>query len=52
MKAYSIIMCTTEQKLKAQGQDETVGLIPIKYSLFDLMEEQITDNNLLFKDFL
>ena len=52
MKAYSIIICTTEQKSKAQGQGEAVGLIPVKYSLFGLIEEQITDNNPLFKDFL
>ena len=52
MRAYSIIMCTTEQKSKTQGQEEAVGLIPIKYSLFDLIEEQNTANNPLFKDFL
>ena len=52
MKAYSIIMCATEPKLKTQGQEEAVGLIPMKYSLFDLIEEQNTANNPLFKDFL
>ena len=37
---------------KTKCQDEAVGLIPMKYSLFDLIEEHINDNNPLFKDFL
>ena len=44
-------MCTTEKISKAKGQDEAVGLILLKHSLFDLIEEHIDDNKPLFKDF-
>ena len=34
-----------------ETEDTAVGLIPIIYSLFDLIEEHISNNNTLFEDF-